>query len=163
MESVEKFPPNPPHPRRPTRLDRLFAQVAPVYFVTFNTYRRTNLLVRNEIHCVFTDYCRRAESRNIAVGRYVLMPDHVHLFVFLPEVGDITLSQWVQGLKAVVGKQLLILGVNKPHWQEGFFDHVLRSEESHSQKWDYVRMNPVRAGLCQAPEEWPYQGEIQTL
>ena len=31
--------------------------------------------------------------------------------------------------------------------QEGFFDHLLRSYESYAQKWEYVRENPVRAGL----------------
>ena len=44
--------------------------------------------------------------------------------------------------------------------QEGFFDHLLRSSESYAQKWDYVRMNPVRAQLSKVPEGWPYQGEI---
>ena len=96
------------------------------------------------------------------VGRYVLMPDHV-LFVALPEVGNVTLSGWMKSLKAVLGKTLLTLGTDKPHWQEGFFDHLLRSEESEAQKWEYVRMNPVRAGLCRAPEDWPYQGEIHRL
>jgi len=45
-------------------------------------------------------------------------------------------------------------------WQEGFFDHVLRSDESYAEKWNYVRQNPVRAGLVARAEEWPYQGEI---
>jgi putative transposase len=48
----------------------------------------------------------------------------------------------------------------EPHWQEGFSDHLLRSHESYAQKWDYVRINPVRAKLCDTPEAWPYQGEI---
>ena len=61
----------------------------------------------------------------------------------------------------MLGKELLRLGIQKPHWQEGFFDHVLRSAESYAQKW--VRMNPVRAGLCREPEEWPYQGEIVSI
>jgi len=47
-----------------------------------------------------------------------------------------------------------------PAWQRGFFDHVLRSEESYSQKWEYVRENPVRANLVQYPNDWPYSGEI---
>ncbi len=63
-------------------------------------------------------------------------------------------------LRTVIGKELLRLGVQKPHWQEGFFDHLLRSAESYSEKWEYVRLNPVRAGLCKEPEQWPYQGEI---
>jgi putative transposase len=45
-------------------------------------------------------------------------------------------------------------------WQPGFFDHLLRTDESYGQKWEYVRMNPVRTGLVSTPEEWPYQGEI---
>jgi REP element-mobilizing transposase RayT len=90
------------------------------------------------------------------------MPDHVHLFVAFPTEG-LTLQKWIQALRSVVGKQLLELGFYKPHWQEGFFDHLLRSGESYSQKWEYVRMNPVRAGLSKTPEEWPYQGEIVSL
>ncbi len=48
-------------------------------------------------------------------------------------------------------------------WQEEFFDHVLRSSESYSQKWDYVKENPVRSGLVSESDEWRWQGEIETL
>jgi putative transposase len=40
------------------------------------------------------------------------------------------------------------------------FDHVLRSNESYSQKWTYVRENPARAGLIKSAKDWAYQGEI---
>jgi REP element-mobilizing transposase RayT len=90
------------------------------------------------------------------------MPDHVHLFAVLPETG-LTIAQWVQSLKSVLGKSLLSSGVKKPHWQRGFFDHVLRSAESYSEKWEYVRNNPVRKGLRPNPDDWPYQGEIIDL
>jgi hypothetical protein len=43
------------------------------------------------------------------------------------------------------------------HWQEGCFDRLLRSDESLSDKWEYLRQNPVRAGLVANPEDWPYQ------
>src|SRR5439155_17080366 len=95
----------------------------------------------------------------VTVGRYVLMPD---LFIALPQA-DITLAKWIHVLRTVIGKKLLAIGFQKPHWQEGFFDHLLRSRESYSQKWDYVRMNSVRVGLSRKPEEWPYQGEIISL
>jgi hypothetical protein len=39
----------------------------------------------------------------------------------------------------------------------------LRSVESYSQKWDYVKENPVRAGLVKTSDEWPWQGEIESL
>ena len=45
----------------------------------------------------------------------------------------------------------------------GFFDHLLRSEESYAQKWDYVRENPVRAQLVERVEDWPYAGELITI
>ncbi len=150
------------HPRRPPRLERLFANVQPLYFVTFNTFERKRMLALSEIHETFCIFCIRAQERNVAVGRYVLMPDHAHLFVALPSEG-ITLVKWVQSLRSVLGKALLRLGFEKPHWQEGFFDHVLRNHESYSEKWNYVRMNPVRAGLSGTPEGWPYQGEITRL
>ena len=47
-----------------------------------------------------------------------------------------------------------------PVWQRGFFDHLLRSDESYTQKWNYVRDNPVRAGLVTNADDWPYSGEI---
>lgn len=139
-----------------------FLECAPTFFVTFSTYKRLPLLARPEIHNVFRSFCFRAQERHIGVGRYVLMLDHVHLFVALPAV-DLTVEKWIQALRSVIGKQLLRLGFQKPHWQESFFDHLLRSQESYSQEWDYVRMNAVCAGLCDASESWPYQGEIMSL
>jgi putative transposase len=50
-----------------------------------------------------------------------------------------------------------------PHWQEGFFDHLLRGGDSYAEKWEYVRQNPVRAGLATSHEDLPYQGEIVWL
>jgi putative transposase len=146
-------------PRRPPRLGRLFDNVRPFYFITFNTYQRLGLLARDEIHETFCAFSAKAQEYDVAVGRYVIMPDHVHLFAAFP-IDGITLPSWVQSLRNVIGKRLLQLGIPKPHWQEGFFDHLLRSHESYSQKWEYVRMNSVRAKLCGTPESWPHQGEI---
>ncbi|MCA1594435.1 MAG: transposase [Acidobacteria bacterium] len=152
-----------PHfPARPRRLELLFSNVRPFYFVTFNTYKRLPLLARPEIHETFHSFCIRAQEHNVAVGRYMIMPDHVHLFVALSPTG-LTLSEWIQALKKVLGKQLLRLAEQKPHWQEGFFDHVLRNSESYGQKWDYVQMNPVRSGFCREAEDWLYQGEIVSV
>lgn len=48
-------------------------------------------------------------------------------------------------------------------WQREFFDHLLRSEESYDQKWNYVRDNPVRARLTLNASEWLFAGEIHQL
>ena len=149
--------------RRPQRLERVFSKLRPFYFVTFNTAQRLPMLARSEVHATFREFCIRAlDEHDVAVGRYVLMPDHVHLFVVLPQDG-VRLSRWIQALRSVLGKTLLRVGFQKPQWQEGFFDHVLRSNESCAEKWAYVRMNPVRAGFCSAADEWPYQGEIVSI
>jgi len=148
-------------PARPPRID-LFQRTRPFYFVTFNTWKRLPILADTRIHDAFVAFCIRAhEEHHVAVGRYVLMPDHIHLFVFLPE--DMILSRWVQSLKSILGKSLIYCGHDKPHWQEGFFDHVLRTGESYGEKWAYVLAKPVRAGLCQEPGQWPWQGEIMRI
>jgi hypothetical protein len=48
-------------------------------------------------------------------------------------------------------------------WQREFFDHVLRSSESYAEKWNYVRDNPVRAGLATVADEWKHAGELERL
>jgi hypothetical protein len=79
-------------------------------------------------------------------GRYVIMPDHLHLFVSFDEE-RINLSRWTKGLKGSLSARFRQKRFDPPFWQKGFFDHVLRSAESYEQKWNYVRYNPVRAGL----------------
>ncbi len=147
---------------RPPRLPLLSPGVRPFYFVTFNTHRRAPILSQEPVLLAFIQFFRQASEHGVTVGRYVIMPDHAHLFVVLPP-GGLTLARWIQSLKNYLGKTLLRLGHEKPHWQEGFFDHVLRSDESYAQKWEYVRQNPVRAGLVTTPEEWPYQGEMEDI
>jgi putative transposase len=90
------------------------------------------------------------------------MPDHLHLFVAID--GDrITLAKWMKSLKNAVSKTLRSASISAPHWQKTFFDHVLGSGESYSQKWNYVRENPVRAGLVLQWKDWPFVGEIFPL
>ncbi len=55
---------------------------------------------------------------------------------------------------------LPVLHLEPPLWQARFFDHLLRTPESHSEKWEYIRNNPVRAGLVKQPDDWPFQGFI---
>ena len=57
----------------------------------------------------------------------------------------ITLAKWVKSLKNTISKTLRAERIALPHWQKAFFDHVLRSSESYSEKWEYVYENPARA------------------
>src|SRR4051812_9484457 len=120
---------------KPPRLDQIYID-PPLYFVTICTLHRRPLLANTTIHERFSAYCRGGRDHNVAVGRYVLMPDHVHLFV-RGGVG-FDLGLWVRGLKRVTAEE-------RCFWQPGFFDRVLRNDESYADKWNYVRQNLVRA------------------
>ena len=43
------------------------------------------------------------------------------------------------------------------------FHHRLRRDESYTDKWEYIRENPVRAGLVKDSDDWPYQGSLNDL
>ena len=126
------------------------------------TYERRQILAQPIVHDRFIKFALRAVDHQVWVGRYVIMPDHIHLFAgFGPE--SISLSRWMKSLKNSISKTLRNATFPAPHWQPGFFDHVIRSAESYEQKWLYVRDNPVRAGLVRSAEDWPYAGEICKL
>jgi putative transposase len=86
------------------------------------------------------------------------MPEHIHLFVCGPD--DFSLGAWIGSLKEALAKSRGRRRAGDVIWQRGFFDHLLRSDESYGQEWNYVRENPVRAGLVTKAENWPYAGEI---
>jgi len=122
-----------PFPKRPPRLERIFAELDPFYFVTFNTFPRRPILATTEVHTCFRSFAQKAKSFNVAVGRYVIMPDHIHLFVMLPREG-LVLGEWTKALKRTLGKTLIQTGHSLPHWQKGAFDHLMRSGESYTEK-----------------------------
>jgi REP-associated tyrosine transposase len=133
----------------------------PLYFITICTIHRQKIGDLCAAHRAFECYVRRARDEfGVAVGRYVMMTDHVHFFVRGNDEFD--LAQWVNGLKRAIS---VSVGATKkrPLWQPGFFDHVLRNDESYSQKWEYVRENPVRGRLVPRAEDWPYLGELVVI
>lgn len=139
---------------RPYRLD-LICISQPLYFVTFATRDRKRIPSLDRAQAGLEQYARRAiEECDVALGRCVIMPDHVHLFVRGGR--DFTLSKWIGGLKRALSVTL----ATPKLWQPGFFDHILRSNESYGEKWNYVRQNPVRAGLVRTADDWPYRGEV---
>ena len=78
----------------------------------------------------------------------LFMPDHMHALASFPSEKDVrtVVTQW----KKYAARKFSV------NWQRDFFDHRLRSDESLRDKEDYIRMNPVRAGLATQPEDWPY-------
>jgi putative transposase len=148
---------------RPHRLEEVFANYAPpLYFVTLCTGARQRVLASSVSHVAFAGYAGNALSvASVAVGRYVIMPDHIHLFLRGPD--GFRLGIWVRGLKRSISDALSGQQSSSGLWQTGYFDHIIRNSESYREKWAYVSQNPVRAGLVTSTDEWPYQGEITVI
>ena len=111
------------------RLDLIYVN-QPLYFVTFATRDRRVIPSLYRAQLALQRYARCGTDKfSVALGRYVIMPDHVHLFVR----GDrnFSLSTWVSGLKRAMSVALK----SSKLWQPGFFDHILRSDESYAEKW----------------------------
>jgi REP-associated tyrosine transposase len=140
--------------QRLSRLDLVFVR-SPIYFVTACTQNRRNILATPTIHKTFLRFGKAEPLRGSWIGAYVIMRNHLHVFVATDDQ-KIAISAWMKSLKNTISKTLRENGVAAPHWQKTFFDHLLRSSESYSEKWNYVRENPVRAGLVASAEDWPY-------
>ena len=121
-----------------------------VYFITVCCLNRElNQLAHPEVWDTLVETVRRREREQLLRCRLLLaMPDHLHgLFSFYDAspmsvvMGDI--KRWMQRQHKIV-------------WQKNFWDHRLRNHESSVEKANYIRMNPVRAGLVTTPDAWPY-------
>jgi REP element-mobilizing transposase RayT len=85
---------------------------------------------------------------------YCLMGNHFHLLVQIPHGG---LSS---------GMQLLNTGyairTNKRHGRTGhlvrnrFYSELVEDDSHLAELYRYLVLNPVRAGLCAAPDAWPW-------
>ena len=88
-----------------------------------------------------------------AVGKwrvklFLVMPDHWHALIQFspPEDMEKVLKDW----KRYVVKRT---GID---WQDGFFEHRLRTRQSAEEKWHYIWQNPVRNGLANEADKWPF-------
>jgi putative transposase len=96
------------------------------------------------------------------VGRYVIMPDHIHLFCAPGELHPKPLLRWINYWKSFAARRWPAPD-ETPIWQRHFWDTQLRRGENYDAKWDYVEQNPLRAGLVDSVEDWPHQGELNVL
>jgi REP element-mobilizing transposase RayT len=131
-----------------------------IIFVTVCTEKKKEILCRPQVHELILKAWRQADRW--LVGRYVLMPDHMHFFCSPKSLDAPPLTKWVQYWKALVSRSWF-WPEEQPIWQRSFWDTQLRSSEQYEQKWHYVLLNPVRKGLVQRVEEWHYQGEMNVL
>ena len=127
--------------------------------VVFAVEGRQNLIKpehNDELQKYITGIVSAQKHKLIAVNN---MPDHIHLFC-APNGEDHTLERWISFWKRRLRRQLK---TPEALFQAHSFHHRLRRDENYSEKWEYIRMNPVRAGLVSHPDQWPYQGILNEL
>ena len=85
---------------------------------------------------------------NIFVEQYVIMPNHIHILLFVRDNGSprtstptrqtSSVSHFVSTFKRFCNKEY---GVNI--WQRGFHDHIIRNREDYSEHVKYIHENPI--------------------
>jgi REP element-mobilizing transposase RayT len=123
------------------------------WFITICCHPRgVNQLANSRCFGAIVESLRFREARgDVKVAIVTAMPDHLHLICRVNHHRG--MSKVIKDLKAYLAKAL---GVS---WQKGYFDHRLRNPSEYLDKYAYVRRNPVRAGYCAKPEDWPYTFE----
>lgn len=123
------------------------------YFVTVCCRdRAANTLCQPEAFGVMTGaVVHYVQTHRWWVDLWLAMPDHWHGLIAFPRAE--TPGRVMQDWKRYVARHVGVC------WQDGFFDHRLRSRESAAEKWNYIRDNPVRRGLCVHANDWPWVWE----
>jgi putative transposase len=141
----------------PTRLARL-QQTGHSHFITFTCYRRMQLLQAEPVRAAVLQALENARRRyELRIYGFVLMPEHVHLLLSEPERG--TLARSLQSLKSASARvarraDTKVAAAASRFWQTRYYDRYMRDFAEFIEKLRYIHRNPVKRGLCSAPEDW---------
>jgi putative transposase len=143
------------------------------HFITFCCYHRHRLLTTDASRRIFELALERVRlSFRLQVYGYVVMPEHVHLLLSEPQrdtFGDgsaplkpkdglngppMLLADALKSLKQGVSRRLI--GDADHFWQKRYYDFNVRNYPQFVEKLRYLHRNPVRAGLCERPEDWEW-------
>jgi putative transposase len=144
------------------------------HFVTFCCYHRHRLFTTDASRRIFESALERVRrSYRLSVYGYVVMPEHVHLLLNEPQLGTSplkpkpglngpplllseaekdTLADALKSLKQGVSRRLI--GDADHFWQKRYYDFNIRNYPQFVEKLRYIHRNPVKAGLCERPEDW---------
>jgi putative transposase len=153
------------------RLERRYGQYH-LHFITCSCYRRRPLLGTARKRDLFLKILDRVRARYqfLLVG-YVVMPEHIHLLISEPKVGNP--SKVMQALKQRAARslrrrgrcrnvnQLRLWGAShraapRSLWQRRFYDFNVWSKKKRVEKLNYMHMNPVKRGLVADAKMWAW-------
>ena len=149
----------PPPRRRNIRLPEKHYLGQRAYFVTICSAKRKRLFLdAARAQWTLARLREIAAARPFAVHSYCLMPDHLHLLVRGLSASSDLLS-FVHRFKSATAQDEK-QATGRALWQRYFYDHILRPRDSGIAVAWYIWLNPVRAGLCRTPEEYPLSGSF---
>ncbi|HEY4272651.1 MAG TPA: transposase [Candidatus Udaeobacter sp.] len=122
-----------------------------IYFVTICVKERHKVIDRPEVFEAIETAVTKLQKWHVLAG--VIMPDHVHWVVSPAADRNLSIRDFSHGFKRTLRK---CFGAQSWEWQRGCFDRLLRSDENLWRKWIYVQDNPMRHGLVQRANDWPY-------
>ena len=129
------------------------------HFITFVTKLRW--ILPDSARDITLGCCRHDHGAKYTLHVAVVMPDHVHLILTpLTDEKRRLIVSLIEIMKAIKGASARAINQRLGHrgavWQEESFDHVLRGSENLDAKIDYILQNPVRAGLVQDWQTYPW-------
>lgn len=135
---------------------------ASIFFTVTLQQRGTQLLVEHIARLREAVAVTRAE-RPFQIDAWVVLPDHMHCVWTLPE-GDSDFSTRWRLIKSRFSRALPVGNLRHSHlarqergiWQRRFWDHHIRDADDMSAHVNYCWVNPVKHGLVDRPEDWPY-------
>ncbi|MEN6642156.1 MAG: DUF4268 domain-containing protein [Armatimonadia bacterium] len=126
------------------------------YFITTCCMGREPLLTSSPVLELVKEAIHGMLGRGLArLDGYVIMPDHLHL-VFALEPSALLPAVMMRFKTYTSLRANRLLGRRGPFWQDGYYDHMTRSETDWCARMEYMLLNPVRAGLAKSPEEYPW-------
>ena len=144
-------PPPPSRKKLPHEIPLWIDPSSEVYFITINSLPRgrNQLCTGTTASALLHSAAYRHDSNQWFIHLFLLMPDHLHALLSFPRQTN-GIQHVIKNWKAWTAKHLRI------KWQRDFFEHRLRQEESASEKFYYIITNPVRAGISESEETWPW-------
>jgi putative transposase len=94
-------------------------------------------------------------SGKMTVHDFVLMPNHVHILMTVP--GEMSVEKAMQLIKGSFSfRAKKKLGFSGEIWQRGYSDVRVLDDQSFQQHREYIENNPVKAGLANSADEYPF-------
>jgi len=133
-----------------------------IFFSVNLAQRGSDLLVR-EIETLRRAVSTTLKERPVTVNAWVVLPDHMHCIWTLPQ-GDCDFSTRWSVMKARFSlavdpgqkRRSHIARRERGVWQRRFWEHHVRSPDEFNALVRYCWINPVKHGLVDDPNDWPY-------